>query len=472
MTPRQGPLRQAIEALRRGEVCAEDLVSSAIRRIEERDREINAVVLLEPERALDQARQQDAQPQQRGLLHGMPALVKDLEDVAGMPTRKGSALLRDAPAAHADSVVPAALRRHGAIILGKTNLPEFATEGFTDNLLSGPTRNPWDARWSPGGSSGGSAAAVAAGMVPIATATDGGGSIRIPASMCGLVGLKPTRGLVGNYPAPDWIDLSTCGPFATTVDDLRLLLHVMMGRVDGDPASAAAPWDVLSPTGRTPTRVIIAERTSPLGPLPEAVRRPLVEAATRFGQLWPVPIMTMEPEEFFPGLGDPDLDWFTLATAEHVHGLGAPWVRASVDQMHPAAAEFMEQGLAVGIDDYLQARRRQYEYTRRLDQLLADGSVLITPTVALDGWSPEGRVESASAIGMLPAEAYSTAVQNVTGHPAITLPAGQHANGLPFGLQVTAGRWQDDLLLDIAHAWEDAFPWPLAAPGYRPFSAE
>lgn len=400
----------------------------------------------------------------------MPVLVKDLEDVAGMPTRRGSLMFADAAPAQHDEVVPALLRAAGAIIVGKTNLPEVATEGFTDNLLDGPTRNPWSTDYSPGGSSGGSAAAISAGMVPIATATDGGGSVRIPASMCGLVGLKPTHGAIGRWPVPDWIDLSTYGPMATTVDDLRLLMSLMTGMVDGDPESSPAPWDLARSGGPvSPTHIVIAERTSPLGPLPAAVAEAFHAAASEFTSMLGLPVTHLAPEDVFDGLGDPDLDWFTIATADHVNALGRDRVAQWLDRLHPATADFMRMGLAVDVDEYLSARRRRAGYTRRLDELLGRDGLLLTPTVAVEGWLADGRLTSDADPGLLPPEVYSTAVHNLTGHPAITLPAGRYASGIPYGLQVAAARWRDDLLLDIAQTWELHHPWPRTAPGFDEF---
>src|SRR6266540_3970054 len=170
-----------------------------------------------------------------------------VEDVEGMPTTFGSLLFKDAPPASADGLVTGRLRAAGAIVVGKTNLPEFAAQGYTTNSLFGVTRNPWALRWSPGGSSGGSGAALAAGMVPLATATDGGGSIRIPAALCGLAGIKPSGGLIGRRPIPDWIDLSTDGPLATSIEDLRLLLALEAGPVVGDPTALPTGW---RPAGR------------------------------------------------------------------------------------------------------------------------------------------------------------------------------------------------------------------------------
>lgn len=457
-----------------GRAHSRALVEVALDRIARLDPGLNAVTALRADAALAEADAMDARiarAEVPGPLAGVPVLVKDLEDVAGMVTTQGSRLFADGPPAAADGLVPSRLRTAGAIIVGKTNLPEFATEGFTDNLVFGPTRNPWAPDWSPGGSSGGSAAAIAAGLVPIATATDGGGSIRIPAAFCGLVGIKPTHGRVGSYPPQDWIDLSTCGPFATTVADLRLLLDVESGPVAGDPTALPRGW---RPTpGRRPTRLLAAPRTSDLGPLPAGILRSLEDGVRTLADVLGLPVAWLEPREVFSGItgGDPDLDWFTLATAEHVGAIGRERVRAGLDRMHPAARAFMETGLAVDIASYLAARRRRFAYVRRLDELLDGDALLLTPTVAAEGWLADGRLHPGAPAAALPPEAYSTAVQNVTGHPAVTLPAGISANGIPFGLQATGPRHADEMLLDVAAAWESAYPWPLAAPGYEPFTA-
>ncbi|MCW2947394.1 MAG: amidase [Actinoallomurus sp.] len=460
-----GAIASAVAARR---VRAVDVARAAIERIERLDPVLNAVVAMRADAAMEEAERLDralADGAPAGPLAGVPVLVKDLEDVAGMRTTKGSALLAESGPAKRDGLMPSRLRAAGAIVIGKTNLPEFATEGYTANLLFGATGNPWAPEWSPGGSSGGSAAALAAGLVPVATATDGGGSIRIPAALCGLVGIKPTRGLIGRRPIPDWIDLSTDGPFATSVQDLRLLLRVEAGPVAGDPDSV--PYALTAPP-RRPEVLLAAERTSDLGPLPVAVAHAFDAAITALADVLALPVRRLDPSDIFTG-GDPDLDWFTLAAPEHVSALGRAWVHDGLDRMHPAAAEFLRGGLDVGIDDYLAARRRRYRYVDRLDTLLGTSTVLLTPTVAAEGWLADGRLTADQPVGMLPPSVYSTAVQNMTGHPAITLPAGVYPNGLPFGLQVTGPRFSEGMLLDIADRWQQANPWPRTAPGYSPF---
>ncbi|HEX6843802.1 MAG TPA: amidase family protein, partial [Actinomycetota bacterium] len=342
-----------------------------------------------------------------------------------------------------------------------TNVPEFATEGYTANLLFGATRNPWHLERTTGGSSGGSAAAIAAGFAAIATATDGGGSVRIPAAYCGLVGLKPTAGLIGRDPIPEWIDYSTDGPFATCVDDLRLLLDVLRGPAPGDPGGLPS-W-AGSPPAIRPGSVVAVERFSAFGPLPPEVAGPFDRAVARFAELFDVAVVRSTPEALF-GPGSIDDDWFVVCPAEHAHRLGRDWISAHADELARATREFLQTGLAISIEDYLAARRRRFEAVRAVDELLGEDGLLLSPVMAVDACPADGGGVAT------PAEWYCTAAQNVTGHPALSLPAGLHASGVPFGLQVTGPRFRDDLLLDVASRWEEAEPWPPAAPGFTAFS--
>lgn len=465
------PVTDLAAAVAERTVTAVAAVTEAARRIEDLDGPLNAVTGLRIDDALAEAASLDralAAGAPAGVLCGVPVLVKDLQDVAGMPTRQGSRLLSDAPAAVSDGLAPGRLRAAGAIVVGKTTLPEFAIEGHTWSPLTGATHNPWHLALSPGGSSGGSAAALAAGLVPVATGTDGGGSVRIPAAFCGLVGLKPTRGVVPRWPVPDWIDLSTDAPMATTVADLRLLLGVLAGPEPGDPEA----WPgrgvpaVVAPPGGLPGRLLVAHRTADFAPLPTPVAEAFDAAVAAFADLFP----SAKVERLAPAATGLDTgpDWYILATAEHVAALGRDWVAAHLDGLSPAARSFLRNGLEVGIDDYLAARRRRFRHVRILDELLDGDGLLLTPTVAVAAVLADGRLAPDDEPGQLPAEVYSTELQNLTGHPALSLPAGT-CGPLPFGLQVTAPRYGDGWLLDVAAAWERAHPWPLHPPGYRPF---
>jgi Asp-tRNA(Asn)/Glu-tRNA(Gln) amidotransferase A subunit family amidase len=465
-------LRDLTAAVRDRSVSSEELVRRSLDRIARLNPAIGAVVLVCADRALDEARRVDgavAAGDDVGPLAGLPLLVKDNEDVVGLPTTYGSLLRRDAPPAERDHEVIGRLRHAGAVVVGKTNLPEFAFEGFTDNRLFGPTRNPWAPAWTPGGSSGGSGAAIAAGLAPLATGTDGGGSIRIPAAFCGYVGLKPTNGLIGRDPIPSWIDLSTKGPMATTVADVRLLLDVMRGPAGGDPTAVPA-WEPRPDAW--PTRVLATPRMCPYGPLPTGLAASWRGALASFARATALPVDEIDPP--FPTTIDDD--WYTLVALEERVWIGGDELDARGDELTAYVRSANELAKATTADAYLHARRRRFEMVKLLDDLLGDDAVLVSPTMCVEGFlvdgsSPtEGSVAAPDGVDATPIGAYNTAAANITGHPAISVPAGLSANGVPFGLMITGPRFRDDLVLAVAERWEAAEPWPLAAPGYEPFA--
>ena len=422
-----GSITSLARAVRDHRVTATALVSASIERLESAAA-LNVLAEATFDEALTAAKRIDEGESRAGTLLGVPTLIKDLEDLAGHQTRKGSLALREVTPAEHNGVVAGRLLRAGAVVVGKSTLPEFAIEGYTANLLTGVTRNPWNVNYSPGGSSGGSAAALAAGVVAIATATDGGGSVRIPASLCGLVGLKPTNGAIGRWPAPDWIDYSTDGPLATSSDDLRLLFRVMRGPVAGDPTSPPA----LAPSSLSVRHLVAAERTSPFGPLSPAVTTLFHEAVDAFAAIFSLPVTWLDQASVFDA-GDPDLDWFTVTSPEHVAALGRDWVNEHMGEFHVATREFLGAGLSVGIDDYLAARRRRFLYVRRIDQLLEGGGLLLTPTVAAEGWLADGRMSEAAEVHGLAPEVYSTALQNITGTPHSPCRVDTCRQGCPLG---------------------------------------
>jgi Asp-tRNA(Asn)/Glu-tRNA(Gln) amidotransferase A subunit family amidase len=469
-----GELSRLADAVRGGQVSAAELVAEAQSRIDQFDAPINAVVARCDDAAEQAAAAVDAAVaagRDLGPLAGIPVLVKDLEDVEGMVTTQGSLLLADSEPAAAHGTVPRRLTAAGAVIVGKSNLPEFATEGYTENLVFGTTGNPWRLDHSPGGSSGGSAAALAAGMVPIATATDGGGSIRIPAAFCGLVGIKPTHGVIGRWPAPDWLDMSTEGPFATSADDLALLWQVMAGRVDGDPGSV---WPSMLDRVAEPAparRLFVVDRFAADAALPDDVRSPFEVSVRQMADLLGAEPVHVTARDLC-GDVDVDDDWFTIATSEHVARFGRAWVEGGLEQMHPAARGFMEWGLRIEVDQYLAARRRRYLLVRSLDALLGDDGVLLSPVNAAAGWLADGRMSASDAPGMLPPDVFNTPYTNISGHPTLSLPAGMTDLGIPFGLQVAGPRYRDGMLLELARRWEADYPWPRVAPGYRTWADE
>ena len=427
---------------------------------------LNAVISVREE-AVEEARALDARVaggQDPGPLAGVPLLVKDMEDVEGAPSTYGSVVFADAPAAVADGLIPRRLKAAGAIVVGKTNQPEFAFAGFTDNLLYGATRNPWNLEASPGGSSGGSAAAMAAGMAPIATATDGGGSIRIPAAWSGLVGLKPTNGVIGREPIPEWIDLSTFGPLGQSVADVRLLLELEAGPVPGDPSALPEPPSL---RGRMPSRAFAAPRLVDFGPLPPPVQALFDAALEAFERNIGIPVEPIEPSSIFRA-GNVSEDWLVTCAVEHVHRFGWEFCEANLEHFSPVFRGVVEFARKTPLDAYLAARRRRFAYVRELDQLLGEDAVLLTPTNCVTWIRADGTHPETGKIGDTP-DAFNTDPQNVTGHPAISVPAGVSDDGVPFGLEITAPRFHDGVALAVAEAWERTNPWPLTAPGYEAF---
>lgn len=467
-----GELERLASLVRSRDRSATELVDRALSRIAE-TRDLNAVVLIRAEMAMEEARAADGAVRRGEVsapLHGLPLLVKDIEDVRGLRTTFGSVLQADAAPATRDGLVPSRLRGAGAIVVGKTNVPEYAFEGYTANRVFGATLNPWDRAWSPGGSSGGSAASLAAGAAPLATATDGGGSIRIPAALCGLVGLKPTHGVIPRDPIPTWMDLSTDGPLATTVADIRLLLALEAGPTPGDPT--AQPSRRSDPRRRQsgPRHLLATERLVPGPPLAPGVAKLFRDAIAILEHDLGLAVEWL-PTGIFQ-TGDADADWFTIAAAESAHELGRSTVeRALAEGLFEAGfARWMTAALEIGIDAYVAARRRRFGYVRELDDLLGEDVVLITPTLMVPGWTPEGTVlgREAEAPG-LPLDVLNTGPMNLSGHPALSLPTGRYPDGPPFGLQLVGPRYREDLLLTLAAAVEAVRPWPRVADGFEPF---
>ncbi len=456
-------LAELAAAVRGRRVSAEELVRTSLERIERLDPGIGAVVrvreeALEEARALDAALARGEDPGDRPLL-GLPLLVKDNEDVAGLPTTFGSLLRRDAPPAEADCEEVARLRAAGAIVVGKTNTPEFAFEGFTANRLFGATRNPWAPAFSPGGSSGGSGAALAAGLAPLATGTDGGGSVRIPASFCGLVGLKPTNGLIGQWPPPSWIELSTKGPLATSIADARLLLDVLRGPIAGAPTAVPA-WEP-RPDAR-PSRILATPRlVAHDRPLPPSLLERFEEALRGLEAATGLAVEPVDPP-FPPELDD---EWFVMAAVDELTWIGRETVLARLEDLTPYFRSAMEMAAGFTVEEYQRARRARFTYCRVLDELLGEDGVLVCPTMCVEGFPAEGPDPGPLTEGA----DYNTQPTNSTGHPSLSVPAGVAPNGVPVGLQITGPRFRDDLVLAVGEALERARPWPISAPGYEPF---
>ena len=443
-----------------GETSAEELTESALARIAAAA-DLNAVILVDGESARQQAREIDANRamgQPMGPLAGLPAVVKDNVDVRGLPTTFGSLLCAKDPVAREDDSVVEQLRKAGAIIVGKTNLSEFAMEAIADNRLFGATHNPWRIGMSPGGSSGGSAVALSAGLAAVATGTDGGGSVRIPAALCGLLGLKPTSGVAGSSAARIPLELSSTGPLAHTVADLRTMAELTLRRAAGDPSCVYGA----QPSGGSQIGKLYATtRIAGSAPIDPSITEAFVSAAEAFG------CSVARDVEYLSGeLLDAEADevWATIYAAEDSFAVGWDLIEQNYDLLDPRVRPWVDRGLATTLAEYLQARRARCRYVRELDYLLGEGDVLLSPTLGTVGFPVSGHAEVA-ADELMPIDLFNTAALNLTGHPGLSLPAGL-VNGMPFGLQITGPRGSDFWLIDIAAIWERDHPWPLTAPGY------
>jgi len=446
-------LSELSAAVRDGRVHPKELVGEALRRIETHDGAIGSVVALRAEEALDDA----ARSSREGPLAGIPFLVKDLADCAGLPTTYGSKLYADAPPTATDGVQAARLRAAGAIPIGKANTPEFGWIGYTSNLLFGTTHNPWSLERSPGGSSGGSSAALAAGLVPIATASDGGGSVRIPASLCGLVGYKPTIGGIARDGSPRWMDYSTAGVLGHTVADVVTEAEVCLGPNDGDVLAVPSGAIALSPA--RPRRALVCR--SLRGAVDPVIEADLLDAASTLEQLG-VPV-----EEIDNPIPNAFWTWFTSAMPELAQSLAGQ--RDRWDELDPGLRAMLQYAESIARDDYIAARRGRYAACEVIDRLLGADTVLLTPTHNAQSWLAAGPWPMSVNGVETPGVAVNTNDFNVTGHPAVSVPIGRDDAGVPFGMQVVAPRWRDGLALGVAAALEQARPWPLIADGYQPF---
>jgi amidase len=457
------------ELIRNGELSAREVVEEAIRRIEKHDHALNAVVATRFEEALQEV--------DRGLpdgpLLGVPILIKDLEtDVAGLPRTGGSRLFAEARAAR-DSEVVARYRRAGLVVLGTTNSPELGKNASTEPLLHGPTHNPWNPAHSTGGSSGGSAAAVAAGMVPVAHGTDGGGSIRIPASMCGLFGLKPSRGRVPTWPYSGALASPVTAHHAltTTVRDSGQLLDIAAGPVPGDALGAPTPdRSFLEQVGRAPGRLRIGCATTVPGDIPvhEDCRAAVERAAAACRDLGhEVTEATLDYDPGQVGAASGTIMAASLvATVDR--RLGELGRKLRDDDLEPFTRMLLEHGRTITGVQVVEALRAAQEAGWRLGRQFADHDLLLLPTVAqpvpllgtLNTTRPESIYEHGTTYSVC------TSVFNVTGLPAMSVPFGTDRGGLPVGAQFAADLGGEGLLLRLAGQLEQAAPWPLHAPDY------
>ncbi len=451
------PAEDVARWIRERRLSPTELMRHTLDRIDALNPRINAFVALDREGALAAAAAQTdrvAQGDDLGPLGGLPFGVKDLEDVAGMVTSYGSRAFRD-NRRQRDSVQVARLRAAGAIPIGKTNTPEFGYTGFTDNALFGASRNPWHAERTPGGSSGGSAAAIASGMVPLVTASDGGGSVRIPACFVGAYGLKTSFGRVPVGPTDfwSWVDTSVYGPLTRTVRDAALMLDQVAGAHPADPNSLPHPGYSYLERLDAPLRPLRIAYSPTLGAthVQSDVAVQVELAVLAFAEAGHALERYDEP---IPQLGQ----WWPRMTG--FQGRAQLWdaYAARPDEFGAGYRRGLDAAMTVGpkeFGEFARGRAALNDWTTRLFDAY---DLLLTPTMPLEAFA---------AAGPLPVQVEDqpinfiafTAPFNYSGHPAATVRAGFTDAGLPCGLQIVGPRHGDDLVLQASHAFEQARPW-------------
>ncbi|HEY3958059.1 MAG TPA: amidase family protein [Streptosporangiaceae bacterium] len=452
------------DLVRRGEVSATELAEAAIARIDAVNPRLDAVIRTR----FDAARQEAVGDLPDGPFRGVPILFKDLGcTVAGEPAAFGVGPMRDL-AWPVTSYLAEQFQAAGFVALGRTNVPELGTTVTTEPRSFPPARNPWDTGHSTGGSSGGSSAAVAAGLVPVAHANDGGGSIRIPASECGLVGLKPTRGRVSQGPlvGEAWAGGVADGAVTRTVRDAAGVLDVISGRMPGEPYYAPPfrrplAQEVGADPGRL--RIGVLDRPGLDGYLDDPQCRAAVASAARLleslghhvAESAPTAMFEQEFVHHFTTLIAADSE-ATFQAFEML--LGRP---IGEDEIEPRNAAYRQAGRALSVVAYLQSRAWLSMWGRRMADWWGGHDLLLTPTLGARppelGWftaaGPEQ--EGPRIVSFIP----YTAQFNMTGQPAITLPLHWTPEGLPVGVQLAAAYGREDILVRIASQLEQAAPW-------------
>ncbi|TXL88775.1 amidase [Streptomyces sp. IB2014 016-6] len=454
--------RQLLAGYEKGDFSPVDAVRAALERIEAVEPLVNAFVRVDAEEALAAA--EDAadrwhRKEPRGRLDGVPVSVKDIFLQRGGPTLRGSRTVDPAGPWTDDAPAVARLREHGAVLIGKTTTPEFGWKGVTDSPLNGVTRNPYDLSRTAGGSSGGSAAAVALGAGPLSIGTDGGGSVRIPASFCGIFGLKPTYGRIPLFPSSPFGTLAHAGPMARDAADAALLLDVISGADWRDWSQLAPAPGVTATLSEGVAGLRIAYSPSFGG---QVAVRPSVAAAVRRG-VERLAELGAYIEETDPDIPDPVEAFHTLwfsGAARVTQPLG----EEQRELLDPGLREVVAEGERASALDYLAAVDARMDLGRRLGRFHETYDLLVTPTLPIAAF--EAGVETPKGSGHRRWTGWTpfTYPFNLTQQPAATVPCGVDEDGLPIGLQLIGARHADALVMRAAHALYESGAASLPAP--------
>lgn len=432
-----------------------ELMTALLARIERLDPKLHAFIRLDADAAMDAARAADAEIAKgrvRGPLHGVPVGIKDIIDVAGLPTTCHSKILVE-NVAKADSVVVSRLREAGAIVIGKLSTHEFAIGGPSFDLPFPPARNPWNPEHHPGGSSSGSGAGVSAGLFPLALGTDTGGSVRNPASCCGIVGLKPTYGLVsrrGVFPLSFTLD--HVGPMTRSVADNALLLDAIAGHDPADPGSApstARYFGRMLERGVRDLRVGFVRHFHEIDKPAHPEVTAALEDAARVLQAEGAEVRTVAL---------PSLNEFAAVNrvilCSEAWSIHAPWLRERPGDYGRLSRQRLLPGAFMSAGDYVGAQRRRAQMIAAVEDAFRDCDVLICAS----SMDPASRIEDAAETSRTYPRQARTPF-NVTGHPAVAMMSGLSSNGLPLSVQFVGRYFDDATVLRVAAAYERGTEW-------------
>jgi aspartyl-tRNA(Asn)/glutamyl-tRNA(Gln) amidotransferase subunit A len=451
---------EAAHAIAARDLSPVELLTALLERIGKLDPRLHAFIRLDAEAAMDaacSAEKEIVAGRNRGKLHGVPIGVKDIIDVAGLPTTCHSKILLD-NVARTDAAVVERLRAAGAIIIGKLSTHEFAIGGPSFDLPFPPARNPWNPEHHPGGSSSGSGAGVCAGLFPGALGSDTGGSVRNPASACGIVGLKPTYGLVsrrGVFPLSFTLD--HIGPLTRTVADTALMLDAMAGHDPADPGSAASGahrFGRLLDRGARDLRIGFVrhfhETDMPAHPEVTAA----LEDVARVLQAEGAEVRTVRLPSLneFAGIN-------RVILCSEAWSIHAPWLRSRPGDYGQLARRRLLPGAFMAAGDYVGAQRRRSQVIAAVEDALRDVDVLLCAS----SMDPASRIEDAAETGRTYPRQARTPF-NVTGHPALAMMSGLASNGLPLSVQFVGRYFDDATVLRVAAAYERATQWHKRRP--------
>ncbi len=445
-----------LERYASGDLSPVEVARAVLDQIERLNPTVNAFCHLDPDFTLSAARESEARwrrGESRGALDGVPVAVKDVFLTPMWPTLKGSRTVDPQTTLGQHAPATAALERNGYVPVGKTTTPEFGWKGVTDCPLHGVTVNPWDTTRTAGGSSGGSAVAVALGMAPLALGTDAGGSIRIPAGFCGLVGLKPSRGEVPHWPPPPYGELAHAGPMAWTVRDCALLMNVL---TEGDPRDVnAAPRrgiDYLQALehGVKGLRVGYSASLGYVDVTPEI--EAAVERAAGIFEAMGAHVVAVDPSFSDPLSAFNHL--FYSGTAAVVHKLS----NRKREVLDPELRKVAERAAQLTMLDYLSAVAERNALSERMARFHLRYDLLLTPALPLTAFDAGREVPVDWPSTRWPTWTPFTYPFNMTGQPALAVPCGFAGDGMPISLQLVGRRYEDALVLRAGHAWQQAEP--------------